>query len=726
MPDESQIKALELEIEKLRRELQESKKNQQELLRHKQQIDAIFDNAPAEIYLKDHEGRYLKINRQFEKIFGVKNEDLVGKFPDTAHDSELAASTRAQDLAVLNTGQIITREEKARLVIDDQIHTLFTIKFPVFGESGEITGLGAVVTDISEQKAAEAKFRTMFMSAPIGITLSEGENAKILEVNPAYAQIVGREIDEVVRLGWQAFTHPDDLDEDVANVKSIHKGGSENRKATKRYIKPDGSIVWVERTMTAIEDMSTSTKKLFLSVFEDITERKHFEEKIWHQAHYDFLTNLPNRSMFQDRMTQLINRGNRDGTGFALVLVDLDEFKQINDSLGHDQGDQLLRETARRISHCLRESDTVARLGGDEFVVILPGLTKAIGIDKVVNLIGQSLNQPFDLGGDVAHVSASMGITVFPGDAQDLKTIMKNADQAMYQAKALGRNRHYYFKQMMQEDVENRAAMISFMNSAIDAEEFQIYYQPIVKLDSDEVYKAEALIRWHHPQHNLLLPEDFIPISEETLFINKIGDWVFKQTASLAKKWRESIHHEFQISINISAVQFDRQIEIYWRDFLESQTIEGNSICLEIGKAFLTSGKGSVAEKLREFHKSGVEISLDDFGSNHSSLTYIRKLDIDYLKIGQSYVDNLTLEAANVDVCAAIIIMAHRLGIKVIAEGIETEKQRSLLKSIGCDYGQGFLFSQPISAEDFENQYGGSVTLNNASTNNMPFSQVKK
>ena len=713
MADESQIKALKLEIEKLRRELQECNEHQQELLRHKQQIDAIFDNAPAEIYLKDREGRYLKINHQFERIFGVKNEELVGKFPESAHDPELAATTRAQDLAVLNTGQIITREEKARLMTDDQIHTLFTIKFPIFDEDGEINGLGAVVTDISEQKAAEAKLRTMFMSAPIGITLSEGENAKILEVNPAYAQIVGRDIDEILKLGWRSFTHPDDLDDDIENIKRINEGAEASCKLSKRYIKPDGSIVWVERTMTTIEDMSTPTKKLFLSVIEDITERKHFEEKIWHQANYDFLTNLPNRSMFQDRLNQLIKRGNREDTGFALILIDLDEFKRINDNLGHDQGDQLLLETSQRISQCLRDSDTVARLGGDEFVVILPDITSAIGIDRIVRLISQSLNQPFKLGDEVAFISASMGITVFPGDGLDLKTIMKNADQAMYQAKKLGRNRHYFFTQMMQDDLENRAAMISHMNTAIGAEEFQIYYQPIIELDSDEVYKAEALIRWHHPKQSLLLPVDFIPISEETLFINKIGDWIFEQTASLAKRWRESIHDEFQISINISAVQFDRKIDIYWREFLESQAIEGNSICLEIGEEFLTSGKDSVTEKLREFHKSGVQVSLDDFGSSHSSLSYIRKLDIDYLKIDQSYVQNLEQETANVDVCAAIIIMAHRLGIKVIAEGIETDKQRDLLMSIGCDYGQGFLFSQPISAEDFEKQYTESARLKN-------------
>lgn len=697
--------ALKDEIEKLKSALEAGKEERNELLRYKQQMDALFDNAAAEIYLKDREGRYLKINRQFEKIFGVKNEDLAGKFPESAHDPELAASTRAQDLAVLNSGEIITREEKARLITDDQVHTLFTIKFPVFDEHGDINGLGAVVTDITEQKNAEAKFRAIFMSAPVGLTLSEGEDARIIEVNPAYANIVGRDLDEITGLSWHSFSHPDDLDDDLESIKRLNDNPHSSVKLSKRYIKPDNTIVWVERTMTTIADISTPEKKLFLTVIEDITERKQFEEKIWHQANYDFLTDLPNRSMFQDRLNQLIKKSKRDQSEFAVLLIDLDEFKMINDNLGHDQGDLLLQETGVRISDCLRESDTVARLGGDEFVIILADISSAVDIDRIVKTISYALNQPYFLAGETVYVSASIGITVFPTDAEDLQAMLKYADQAMYQAKKLGRGRHYFYSEMMQKDVKNRSELISNIQLALDADEFQIYYQPIVELASDQVYKAEALIRWNHLGQDLLFPEDFIPISEETLLINKIGDWVFQETANLAKQWRSSIHERFQITINISAVQFYRKIDIYWQEFLESRAIQGNSVCLEIGEEFLTSGEESVEAKLRAFHEAGVEVSLDNFGLNHSSLAYIRKLDVDYIKISQSIVQSLTKDTSNVDICSAIIIMAHRLGIKVIAMGIETTEQKQILMSIGCDYGQGYFFSHPLTADEFENQY---------------------
>lgn len=447
MGSDSKVSQLKKKILKLERALQDCSDIQHELINQKQQFDAVFDNAPAEIYLKDFEGRYLKINKQFEKIFSVRNEDLVGKLPESAHDPELAASTRNQDLAVLKTGQPVSREAIALLPIDNQLHSLLTIKFPIFDTAGKVNGLGAVVTDITEQKLAEERFRTIFMSAPVGMVLTEGRTGEIIEVNPAYSQITGRDIDEIRRAGWDSYTHPDDIQKDRAYIELLYDGGVPGEKLTKRFIQPDNTVVWVELSMTPISTSYESGKKQYLTVFEDITERRQIEEKVWYQANYDFLTGLPNRNMLQDRLSQIIKRYKRNGAEFALLLIDLDEFKEVNDRLGHDQGDILLVEAAKRIKGCMRDSDTVARLGGDEFVIILGKISSKAGVRMVAKNINQVLEEKFILGGESAQVSASIGITLFPHDGDENIALIRNADQAMYESKRQGRNQYQFFTQ---------------------------------------------------------------------------------------------------------------------------------------------------------------------------------------------------------------------------------------------------------------------------------------
>jgi diguanylate cyclase (GGDEF)-like protein len=388
----------------------------------------------------------------------------------------------------------------------------------------------------------------------------------------------------------------------------------------------------------------------------------------------------------------------------ALLFLDLDHFKDVNDTLGHGKGDLLLKEMAKRLLNCVRNTDTVARLGGDEFTIILPELQERDSIERLAQDVLCQLTKPFELAGEIAYVSVSIGITLFPEDTDDIDTLIKNADQAMYAAKDQGRNCCHYFTISMQEAALARMRMVNDLRNALSECQFQLVYQPIVELATSAIYKAEALIRWQHPARGLISPAEFIPVAESTGMIIDIGEWVFREAARQARQWRTEHHCDFQISINKSPVQFQKEgnAHLAWFDYLDELGLPGQSIVVEITEGLLMDVGPVITSQLLAFRDAGVQVSLDDFGTGYSSLSYLKKFDIDYLKIDQSFTRNLSPTANDLALCEAIIVMAHKLGIKVIAEGIETQEQCDLLMAAGCDYGQGYLFSRPVAAEEFE------------------------
>ena len=408
--------------------------------------------------------------------------------------------------------------------------------------------------------------------------------------------------------------------------------------------------------------------------------------------------------MFHNRLEQEIKKANRSGSSIALLLLDLDHFKEVNDTYGHKVGDLLLKEAAWRLSSCVRGIDTVARLGGDEFTVILGGLNNTISINRVVRDILHKMAEPFRLGDEVAYVSASIGVTFYPQDAAEVEALVRNGDQAMYAAKNQGRNCFSYFTRTLQEAAQIRMRLASDLRSALTGNQFQLHYQPIVELATGVIHKAEALLRWHHPKLGLVNPADFISIAEETRMIVDIGDWVFRTAAQQTKVWRASHCAQFQISINTSPVQFRKGVDLHktWLGFLQELELPGQSLVIEITEGLLMDASPDVTSKLLTFRNAGIQISMDDFGTGYSSLGYLKKFDIDHLKIDQSFVQSLAPDSNDLALCEAIIVMAHKLGISVIAEGIETMEQRHLLSLAECDYGQGNLFSKPVSADEFE------------------------
>ncbi|EBA04028.1 sensory box protein [Rhodobacterales bacterium HTCC2150] len=450
----------------------------------------------------------------------------------------------------------------------------------------------------------------------------------------------------------------------------------------------------------------------FSAFMRDISEAKAAEDEINKLAFYDALTGLPNRRMLYGKLEDEMKRSDRSGLPVVLMLLDLDFFKEVNDKLGHAQGDRLLVEAARRITACVRETDTVARLGGDEFMIILSNMKDVTKASHIAENIIKSLAAPFYLSEKINFISGSLGVALYPNDAQNADNLIVNADQAMYMAKDAGRNGFSYFTLALQEAAQTRLSLISDLRTALPGKQFAVHYQPIVELATGKIYKAEALLRWQHPERGPVSPADFIPVAEEAGLIHEIGDWVFHEAIRELAHWRELFEPELQISVNVSPVQFResqgsdrRSLEGFkknWLNALNGLGLPGESVVFEITEGVLVNAEASVTEKLIAMRDAGVQVALDDFGTGYSSLSYLKKFDIDYLKIDQSFVQNLQDDTDNQALCEAIIVMAHKLGLKVIAEGVETEPQRDLLVGFGCDYAQGWLYSKAVPADEFE------------------------
>lgn len=559
--------------------------------------------------------------------------------------------------------------------------------------------------------AKEQRLATLFYQHTNESLTVTDHNKKIIAVNPAFTATKGYTAEEAIGQSidiLKSDRHEDNFMHQVYNT--LHKTGSWEGEFWTTSKDGTSHFEWV-RINTIYDDHGNILN--FVILASDITKRKESEDLIWKQANFDGLTGLPNRILFQDRFKEAIKKTKRAKLPLALLFIDLDEFKEVNDSMGHHVGDILLKEAAKRLTSCVRESDTVAhyesiaRVGGDEFTIILSELKDVTSVERIAQNILDKIAKPYQLGNDIAYISASIGITLYPDDSDDMKILMTNADQAMYAAKSAGKNRFSYFTKSMQVNVQKRVQLTKDLHDAIAKQQFHLVYQPIVNLRTNKIHKAEALIRWQHPKKGLISPADFIPIAERSGMINEIGNWVFLEALKQSQIWRESINPTFQISINKSPVQFqnvsnnERQT-LSWPAHLQQHGIAGDCIAVEITEGLLLDSNTHVYKHLLDFRDAGIQVSLDDFGTGYSSLSYLKKFDIDYIKIDQSFVQNLERDSDNMVLCQAIIVMAHKLKLKVIAEGIETEEQLALLKFAGCDFGQGYFLSKPLSAEDFE------------------------
>ena len=502
-------------------------------------------------------------------------------------------------------------------------------------------------------------------------------------------------------------THPDDLAQMERDRAAHFEGRIPTYMNEHRVRCKNGNWKWVLTRGMVISRDAQGRPLRMIGTHTDITERKNDEAMIRQQAFFDTLTGLPNRRMLRDRLEQEIRRCKRDQRKLAVLFIDLDHFKEVNDTLGHSSGDELLIEAGRRIKECVREADTVARMGGDEFTVILTEVERSEELEPLLQKILHAMDAVFQLGDEQIFVSASIGITIYPDDGEEIDDLLKSADQALYVAKGEGRNRFSFFTPALQAAVQTRVRLASDLRTALREGQFRVVYQPIVDLHNGQVHKAEALIRWQHPKRGLVSPAAFIPIAESSGLIVDIGEWVFMQAAQQVQAWRASLHPDFQISVNRSPVQFHHEQagQATWGLQLQAMGLPGSAVVVEITEGLLLDSGDQVGEQLLAFGDAGIQVSLDDFGTGYSSLAYLQKFDIDYIKIDQSFVRHLINGSTDLALCKAIIVMAHELGIKVIAEGVETAQQRALLQAAGCDYAQGYLFDRPMAAADFQARY---------------------
>lgn len=658
----------------------------------------LFDFAPVAYFSLDINGIIRQTNFRGETLLAVDRFKIVGQqFTDRVSGEYRQAFQRF--LETVFTGKGVQRCE---MTLQINRKTLWVAIEATADKTGQ-TCLTAV-SDINERKQDEQELQ---LAATIYLALGEAimvadDNGLIVTVNAAFTELTGYTAAEAIgqptsllKSGSQDNFFYRNM-WDSLNLTGLWQGEIWNRRKN-----GDIYIEWL--SINTIYDNKNNVIRR-VAMFSDITEKKRAEETIRTQANFDPLTELPNRRLFNDRLQQAIKKARRTNQKLAVMFIDLDQFKDINDTLGHSTGDFLLKEVAQRLKTCIRETDTLARPGGDEFTIILDDLEELSSVERVAHDVLRSLMLPFQLGSDCCYISASIGITLYPDDAIVLDELLKKADQAMYAAKHQGRNRFCYFTPAMQLEAENRLRLTNDLRNALFNRQLWMAYQPIVELATGDIHKAEALIRWQHPVLGLISPAEFIPIAEDTGMIIEIGEWVFQQAADQVAKWCSEYNPGFQISVNKSPVQFHNNADNHndWFEYLQYLGLPGACIAVEITEGLLLDALPIISEKLLAFRDAGMQISLDDFGTGYSSLSYLKKFDIDYLKIDRSFVSNISTNPTDRTLCEAIILMAHKLGMKVIAEGIETPEQQDFLLQAGCDYGQGYLFSRPIPAEKFE------------------------
>jgi len=482
----------------------------------------------------------------------------------------------------------------------------------------------------------------------------------------------------------------------------------------------DGKIIPI---LLSVNTFKNENATYFSVIIQDISERVMFEKRLAKLAYYDSLTGLPNRRLFHDRLSQAMDRALRNDKLLGILFLDLDHFKDINDTLGHLFGDRLLQEAAKRLSDLLRKQDTVARLGGDEFTVILEEISNVSDAEDVAKKILYSIRQPFQLGERDIHVTSSIGITIYPNDDSDIERLIMNADGAMYQAKEHGRDRYELYTAKISDDAADRFALETSFRKAVDTNdfllqyqpEFVLHYQPEIDRYSGEVIGAEALIRWQHAKLGLLAPDRFIPLAEETGLIIPLGEWVLRTACKQSVAWRAAGFPPFHLAVNVSALQLkSRDIVQQVARILEETGMEGHYLELELTESMVLDKNEGLLSTLRGFKEMGITLSIDDFGTGHSSLANLQLLPIDRVKIDLSFIQNITKNEHDATIVAGIIDMAHKLGLKVVAEGVETEEQLMYLIEHHCDIMQGYHFSRPMAAVDFETLLINRVELSSS------------
>ncbi len=665
-----------------------------------QRLTTILDTVEAHIYIKDTDYRYQYANRPLREMIGLPLRRIVGKTDDAFFGPDDAVQLRANDRRVIERGERVATEEIGTTVNGRTTSAYYSVKLPLRREDGSIYALCGVSTDITERKRQEERLRlaaTVFQSQES--MLVTDTRLRILDVNQAFTEMTGHPREQVLghtpRLLRSNLQGPSSY---RAVRSAVKETGGWQGEIWARRASGDDFPAWL--TVTAVRDEGGEVTH-YVGTLLDISDRKLAEEEIRQLAFYDALTGLPNRRLMMDRLQHALASQVRQGRTGALLFIDLDHFKVLNDTLGHDVGDQLLRLIAQRLSGLVRKGDTLARLGGDEFLLILedlsPQLTEAAAqAEAIGRKVLQAVQEPCTLAGQVHHGSCSVGIALFR-DQPSLEELLKRADLAMYQAKASGRHTLRFFDPAMQTAITQRVTLEVELREALRAGQFCVHYQPLVSATDGRLTGAEVLVRWQHPQRGLVPPGEFIAVAEHTGLIVPLGCWVLEQACVTLSYWaRQPGLCDLTLAVNVSARQFhDVDFVPDLRQLILGTGAPATRLKLEITESLLIDDLDETAEKMAAIQALGVRFSLDDFGTGYSSLAYLKRLPLDQLKIDRSFVRDLITDDNDAAIARTIIALAHSLGLQVVAEGVETEAQRDALREMGCDACQGYLFGRP-------------------------------
>ncbi|HEX7811966.1 MAG TPA: EAL domain-containing protein [Burkholderiales bacterium] len=567
------------------------------------------------------------------------------------------------------------------------------------GEAGSDAALARTLRE------SEARYHSLFRNSIDAILLMRPDGA-ILAANGEACRMLEYSENELRRVGRERIF--DAADTRVpALMEELARNGS--ARGEFRLRRKDGSEVPVELSAATFKDRADQLCASM--IIRDITERRRAEEHIEYLAYHDELTGIPNRAHFQREFDHAVAISQRYGLSCALMLVDLDRFKYINDTIGHQAGDQLLKQMAARLRACLRDSDIIARLGGDEFVILMQDAANMEAVTAVADKILEVASRPLIIEDQEFLVTASIGISTYPQDGADLQTLLKSSDLAMYRAKEAGKNGYQYFAQEMNVHSRRRMEIESALRGALDRKEFALHFQPKIRLSTRAIAGMEALIRWHHPERGLLGPGDFIAIAEETGLIVSIGDWVLEEACRYAQAMRAAGHRDLRVAVNLSARQlFDDELARRVADILDHTGFPAQNLELEITESMVMQDAEQAINLLTGLHGTGVRIAIDDFGTGYSSLAYLKRFPIDCVKIDRSFIRDLPDNSDDVAITRSIIAMAHNMQLEIVAEGVETVQQLEFLQTYGCDEIQGFLFSKPLPADAMARYLGQGAT----------------
>lgn len=667
---------------------------------HIRLLSRVVEHSPTIVVITDPDGCIEYVNPMFEEVTGYSKEEVLGENPRILKSGETEQEGYEDLWQVISSGGVWVGELHNKRK-DGSLYWERANIGSIKDDKGEVIHYVAIKEIITQLKEDEKQLRlasAVFQTAVEAIMVTDANN-KIQMVNPAFTKITGFE--EAEALGCdpgilKSGKHGTHFYENIHNALAM-RGFWEGEIWNKRK---NGEIYPKWLTISAMLDAEGRVEG-YVSLFNDITQRKKNEELILQQANFDTLTGLPNRNLFADRLSQALSRAGRLQQRGALMFIDLDRFKLVNDTLGHSAGDLLLQETSVRIKDCLRKSDTAARLGGDEFAIIIPDIQDAGDVEGVAHKILESLSQPYMLDEHEAFVSGSIGITIYPDDGHESEVLVRNADSAMYKAKEHGRNTYQFYTAEMNEAALRKRELENALHQALREQEFSLLYQPIWNIHNCTLEAVEALIRWHHPQNGLISPAVFIPVAEEVGLINKVGEWVLHEACRFGAELVLHVEKPPKMSVNVSSRQIQRlDVAELTRHVLKNSGLSGNQLIVEITESILIEDERNTHQQLERLRDMGVDIAIDDFGTGYSSLSYLKKYPITRLKIDRSFIRDLGRDVEDHALVSGIISMADSLSLKVIAEGVETHEQVELIREMGCHSIQGYYFGRPMEAED--------------------------